>query len=73
MNLWPFTLAAAGGLDDYSRLIRTERKSISIEVGPADMALIRALGEKGLCGKLSDTTSEDGKRVLHAKGYSKKH
>lgn len=66
-------LAAAGGLDDYARLIRTEKKSVSIEVGSADMALIQALEEKGLCGRLSDTTSEDGKRVLHAKGYSKKH
>lgn len=65
-------LAVAGGLDDYARLIGAEKRSISIEVGSADMALIQALGEKGLCGKLSDTTSEDGKRVLYAKGYSKK-
>lgn len=65
-------LAAAGGLDDYARLIGAEKRSISIEVGSADMALIQALGEKGLCGKLSDTTSEDGKSVLYAKGYSKR-
>lgn len=65
-------LAAAGGLDDYARLIGTEKRSISIEVGSADRALIRALEEKGLCGKLSDTASEDGKRVLYAKGYSKR-
>ena len=65
-------LAGAGGLDDYARLIVAEKRSISIEVGSADMALIQALREKGLCGKLSDTTSEDGKRGLYAKGYSKK-
>ena len=65
-------LAVAGGLDDYARLIGAEKRSISIEVGSADMALIQALREKGLCGKLSDTTSEDGKRGLYAKGYSKK-
>lgn len=65
-------LAAAGGLDDYARLIGAEKRSISIEVGSADMALIQALREKGLCGKLSDTTSEDGKSVIYAKGYSKR-
>lgn len=66
------TLAAAGGLDDYARLIGAEKRSISIEVGSADMDLIQALKEKGYCGKLSDTVSEAGRHILYAKGPSKK-
>lgn len=63
-------LAAAGGLDEYAHIIRADKRKISLEVSSADVKLIQVLEEKGLCGKLSDNISEDGKRTLYAKGYS---
>ena len=65
-------LAAAGKLDDYVSIIRTTKRRASLKVGSADVALIHELKKKGLCGKLEDTASEDGRRILHAKGYSNK-
>lgn len=76
-NGWPradrestANLAVAGGLDEYAHIIRADKRSISLEISSADEELIRAMEERGLCGKLSDTVSEDGKRILYAKGYS---
>lgn len=65
-------LAEVGGLNDYASIIRVAKRTVSLSLGNEDIGLIHALQEKKFCGRLEEGKSKDGRRILHAKGYSNK-